>query len=301
MNLSGIDLNLLLVFDAVMQERHVTRAGNRIGMSQPAMSNALGRLRHHLKDELFVRSHEGMRPTARALELEQPISDALRELEAALEPAGFDPSTAARLFSIGTNDYCVSILIPKLVERLEREAPGINIRLVSSAGQSFDMLDAREIDFGISAFGDIPDRFGWQLAIRDEYVLVMRKGHPLSKGDLSLEDFVGARHMIVSPTGQMTGFVDELLEERGLGRQVALVVNSFAAAPPMLAQSDLLLTAPKRIVETFAPLYALVSRPAPFPEPEEYSSVKLVWHKRLANHPAYTWFREQIAETAATL
>lgn len=298
MNLSGFDLNLLLVFDAVMLERHVTRAGDRIGMSQPAMSNALNRLRHHLKDDLFVRGADGMRPTPRAQELALPVRDALQNLEMALDPLIFDQANARRNFTIGTNDYAVPTLMPALAARLEKEAPGIDVRLVSSAGRTFDMLDAQTIDAGISAFGSIPERFGSAELFADRYVLTMRAGHPLAKGELSLATYAAARHLLVSPRGDIQGFVDEALADHGLERQIAMTVNSFSSAPPVLAASDMLLAMPERIARAFAPIYGLVTRTAPFPGPKAYSSATLVWHRRFARHPAHLWLHDILRSVA---
>jgi DNA-binding transcriptional LysR family regulator len=298
MNLAGFDLNLLLVFDAIMRERHVTRAGARIGMSQPAMSNALNRLRHHLKDELFVRTADGMRPTPRATELAGPVRDALETLEVTLDTAQFNPATAQRSFAIGGNDYAVATLMAVVMQQLEREAPGVTLRLVPSAGRTLEMLDTQEIDFGLSAFGDIPERFGSTALIEDCYVLMMRKGHPLAKGKLSLERYAKARHLLVSPRGDAVGFVDKALATHGLTRQIAITINNFTAAPALLAGSDLIMAGPKRIAETYAPLYGLVTREAPFSGPREFASAVLVWHRRFANHPAHTWFREMLTEIA---
>ena len=211
MNLASIDLNLLLVFDAIMQEKNVTRAGDRIGMSQPAMSNALNRLRYHINDELFVRSSEGMLPTPRAVELSTPIRGALDGIESALDPTEFDPLISTRTFTIGTNDYCVSILIPKLAAAMQQDAPNINIRLMSSAGHTFEMLDSQEIDFGISAISEVPDRYGNEICIEDKYVLLMRKNHPLSKGKITNEQFANARHMVISPRVKRMGLLMMIL------------------------------------------------------------------------------------------
>ncbi len=298
MNLAAIDLNLLLVFDAVMRERHVTRAGDKIGMSQPAMSNALNRLRHHLKDDLFIRGPDGMQPTPRALEVAGPIRDALERIEIALDQSSFDPKTAHRRFLIGTNDYFVTTLLPHLVQHLQQSAPGIDLCLVPSAGRTLQLLDAGELDFGIAAFGEIPERFGTESLIEDSYVLMMRKGHPLSKGRLSIPRYAAARHLLMSPRGDPSGFVDRALLEHGLTRQIAVTINSFSSAPALLASSDLVLTAPKRIADTFAPLYDIATRPAPFAGPREYATATLVWHNRLASHPAHEWFRTTIVDIA---
>lgn len=298
MNLAGFDLNLLLVFDAVMRERHVTRAGDRIGMSQPAMSNALNRLRHHLKDDLFLRGPDGMRPTYRALELAGPVRDALQNLETALDPAVFDPATANRSFAVGTNDYALPTLMPELAARLQTEAPNIKIRLVSSAGHTFEMLDTQAIDVGISAFGTIPERFASATLVEDRYVLIMREGHPLAQGGLSLADYAGARHLLVSPRGDSRGFVDDELAEHGLERQIAMTVTNFASAPGLLAASDLILAMPERIARRVAPIFGLATRPAPFPGSKAYSSAVMIWHRRLANHPAHLWFRKVLQDIA---
>jgi DNA-binding transcriptional LysR family regulator len=301
MNLASIDLNLLLVFDAIMQEKNVTRAGDRIGMSQPAMSNALNRLRYHINDELFVRSSEGMLPTPRAVELSTPIRGALDGIESALDPTEFDPLISTRTFTIGTNDYCVSILIPKLAAAMQQDAPNINIRLMSSAGHTFEMLDSQEIDFGISAISEVPDRYGNEICIEDKYVLLMRKNHPLSKGKITNEQFANARHMVISPRGETHGFVDDDLAKINMKRTIAMVVNHFSSAPSILANSDLILTAPKRIADIFAPLYSLTIRPAPFKGEKTFSSVKLIWHKKLANHSGHNWFREYLQSIARSL
>lgn len=297
MNLASIDLNLLMVFDSIMSERHVTRAGHKIGMSQPAMSNALNRLRYHLKDELFVRGPDGMRPTPRALELAGPIRSALQTIETSLAPAAFDAATASHTFKVGTNDYVVATMLPNITNQLEKIAPGINICIVPSAGRTFDLLDIQEIDVGISAFSEIPGRFNSELLADDQYVLIMRQGHPLSKGRLSLQAYASARHMLVSTTGDAYGFVDGELHAHGLKRQVAVTINSFSTAPPLLANSDLILAAPERIAQTFSPAFRLVTRRAPIPGPPEYSTATLVWHERLANHPAHVWFRNLIIRT----
>lgn len=292
MNLAGFDLNLLLAFDAIMRDRHVTRAASRIGMTQPALSNALSRLRHHLNDELFVRTRDGMVPTPRALELAGPVRAALDSLGQALGQQSFDPLTSDRQFSIGLNDYAVTTLFPTIVRRLETEGPGIRLRLVPSAGRTEELLDARDIDFGISAFDELPERFGSASLIDDSYVLLMRRGHPLANGKLTLETYAQARHMLMSPRGDPRGFVDRALAEHGLQRSITLTINSFSSAAPLLSASDLIMTTPQRVADAVAPLYDLVQRPAPFMGPKDYANAVLVWHTRFSAHPAQDWMRD---------
>jgi DNA-binding transcriptional LysR family regulator len=301
MNLAGIDLNLLLVFDAVMAERNVTRAASRIGLSQPAMSNALNRLRYHLKDELFVRGADGMMPTPRALELAEPIRGSLANLEDALDPAGFDPMTSDHVFNIGTNDYVICTLIPRLASYLSEHAPELRIRLYPTVGKVVEMLDAREIDLGISSFGEMPDRFDSLTLIEDTYQVVMRKDHPLADRKLDLQRYAAADHLLVSPRGDAVGFVDTELAKRGLARNVRMTVNNFSSAPPILAASKMILTLPKRVADIHAPLHALHVTRCPVPSTLEYSSATVVWHRKLGSHPAHVWFREALAEIAKNL
>ncbi len=294
MNLASIDLNLLLVFDAVMRERNVTRAGERIGLSQPAVSNALGRLRYHLKDELFIRSPEGMKATPRALELAEPVREALHHLEEALDPASFDPATSTRSFRIAAIDYALAVLVPIVVDRFAQHAPAIDLRFLPVLGPVLPQLDAHEVDFAITLVPDLPERFDSFVLGEDDYVILMRMGHPLATGEITLERFAAANHLLVSARGDDRGFVDEALEKKGLKRRVAMSVPQFSVTPSIIAASDMVLTAPRRLAQTFAQAYDLCLRPAPVPGPPLFSKSQLIWHRRLASHPAHDWFREEI-------
>lgn len=297
MNLRSLDLNLLLVFDAVMAERNVTRAADRVGLSQPALSNALTRLRGHLKDELFVRSPEGMRPTPRALELAAPIHEALASLEQALDPALFDPERSTRTFRIATNDYVASVLVPPLMARLGRIAPGIDLRIVPLGGRMHELLDSQEVDFGCTSVGELPDRFEAREIVEDSYVVLMRPDHPLSEGRMTLQAFAKASHILVTPRGDPRGFVDTALAQRGLTRRIGLTVNQFAAAPAIVAATDMIATIPKRAADLFGPPFGLAQKPCPVPAPRDMTVVSLVWNRRLARHPAFVWFADQLAES----
>lgn len=294
MNLRRLDLNLLVVLDALMTDRNVTRAAERVGLSQPAMSNALSRLRAFFKDDLFVRGPEGMRPTARAMDLAPSIHAALGTIDAALDPVAFDPATAQRAIRIDTNDYVVSTYFPPLLRILAKEAPGIDLRVTPQTGQTLERLDAQEIDFGVSAFGDLPERFDIEQIDEDEYVVLMRRKHPLADSNVTLNRYAAASHVLVSPRGDPRGFVDQLLAEKGLTRRIALTVNQFSAVGPIIAKTDLIVTIPRRIAELMAPAFSLVLKPSPVAGPKAFSAVSIVWHKRLGQHPAHVWFRKTI-------
>ncbi|HLF58484.1 MAG TPA: LysR family transcriptional regulator [Alphaproteobacteria bacterium] len=300
MNLAGIDLNLLVVFDALMEERSVTRAGRRIGMTQPAVSNALNRLRHLLKDDLFLRGPKGMRPTPRAVELARPVRQALSQIDLALRPVEFDPGRAANTFRLAMADYAASLILPPLAHRLEREAPGVNIRVrindnVSAPG----LLDRNEIDFAIGYHSEWPERFGGQVLFTETYVCVMRRGHPLARDRITLEEFASARHLLVTLTGEATGFVDRLLKKRGLERRVAMTANQFLVAPLIIQNSDMIMTLALRTAERFAEVNKLHIVPVPLePDPIDLT---LLWHKELIRHPAHEWMRALLVEICRTV
>jgi DNA-binding transcriptional LysR family regulator len=297
--LAALDLNLLLVFDAVAREQHVTRAAHNLGMSQPAVSAALGKLRHFFADELFVKVPGGVRPTARGSELQTPVRHAIAELEAVISPVTFDPGTAKATFTIAMEDYAKAVLLPPLAGRLAREAPGV--RVIARAGGhdvSPRLLDAAEADFAVGTFADPPDRFAWQELFDDEHVAVLRSDHPaLESGALTLEAFASARHLLVSLSGPPRGFVDRLLEARGLERRIAMVVDSFLAAPAVLAGSDMIATLPRRLAENYAPDLglALVAPPLTMPR----AKLRLLWTRRTGRHPARDWMAYTLTELSA--
>ncbi len=299
MNLAGVDLNLLLVFDAVMKERNATRAGMKIGMSQPAVSNALNRLRYIMKDDLFVRGPEGMRPTSRAQEIASPVRSALMEIEEALNPSSFDPSSADRTFTIATTDYPTMTIMPYIASYLSKEAPGVNVHTVPIEGRLYEKLDSQEADFGITALGDVPERFGRQDIDSDDFIVMMRPDHPLAKyKDVPIEEYAAARHLLVTPRGDPRGFVDDVLEKKGLQRQLAMTVNSFGSAPMIVMSSDMILTVPKQMANKCAQFFNVHTVNSPVSPPSDMKGGVMIWHNRLTNHPAHTWFRELIRRAA---
>lgn len=302
MNLAGVDLNLLLVFDAVMTERNATRAGRKIGMSQPAVSNALNRLRHTLRDELFLRGPDGMRPTSRALELELPVRRALAEIEEALDPSMFDPSSAERTFTIATTDFATMTLLPYIAGYLMDEAPGVNFHTVPIEGRLYEKLDAQEADYGLTALGEVPPRFGRLDIGTDKFVCMMRSDHALARhSTIPIDAYTEARHLLVTPRGDAHGFVDEELEKLGRERRLVMTVNNFGSVPMIVAASDLVATVPSKIAEKCTHFFDLHVVPSPVQPPGNITGEVLVWHKRLTNHPAHTWFRNLVKRAGTDL
>src|SRR5258706_11171279 len=222
--LGAIDLNLLVVFDAVMQERNVTRAGQRLGLSQPAMSHALTRLRHMLKDDLFVRSPRGMLPTPRAEQLALPVRAALDGLQHSLEPTQFTPSEATRSFGIAVDNYSAIVLVGPLAARVSKLAPGVRLEFRPSGTLDIlDLLDRGDLDLAIGPWPDQGERFSRLSLLQDGFVAVLRKGHPaVGARELSLEEFAALPHLAISSVPYGTDFVDRALARRKLTRRIQL-------------------------------------------------------------------------------
>ena len=297
MNLAALDLNLLVVFDALMNERHATRAGQRIGLSQPAISKALNRLRALFDDELFVRTADGMQPTHRAIELAGPISKALRQIEQALTPGEFDPATAEGITTIITNDLVASTVLPEFLHYLEEHAPGIDIRLKPSLTGAFEHLDRQEADIAITATTSHPDRFVSETVLQESFVVLMRAGHPLAQLEMTPDVFASARHIMVSVTGDGRGDVDTILEGLGLSRRIGITLNHFAAGPPILAATDLLMICPSGLAGRRAQQYGLIMKPVPFELPPLFGLMRMIWLRRASDTPSHRWVRQALIET----
>ncbi|WP_375513907.1 LysR family transcriptional regulator [uncultured Nostoc sp.] len=300
MNLAEFDLKALLVFDAVMTERSTTKAGYRLAMSQPAVSSALNRLRYALKDELFIRGADGMRPTPCALELAAPIRQALTQLSEALQPVEFIPANASRTFTFAMTDDAASLILPTLAERLEKVAPNIDIRVKPNINiNAPELLDSGEIDFAIGFFPNPPERLQVTALIKYEFVCAMRRKHPLAGKPLELHSYLSAKHLLVSLSGKSTGFVDVLLESQGLRRRIAMTVNQFSVVPAILRQSNLIVTVVCQVI-TLSP-YAKDLVVQPVPLAIEPIALSLLWHGRLSQHPANTWMRSTIFDICAEI
>jgi DNA-binding transcriptional LysR family regulator len=295
MDLHGIDLNLLVAFDALMAERSVTRAGVRIGRTQPAMSAALSRLRALLKDELFVRGPDGLQPTPRALDLAQPLGRALAEIQRTLEfTQVFDPSKSTITLSIGLSEHAAFIVLPKLLAVLRTQAPGIVLRI-----RNFDhrdavlsLLDSGEADLTVGVPHTPAGRILTEPLFEEGFVCVVRKDHPHADAELTLDAFLQMSHLLVSPENERFGMVDAALGKLGLRRRLSLTLPQMYAAPPLVASSDLIATLMKGVVEASGYRGQLhVLKP-----PLELGTAKfdMAWHRRNDVHPAQRWLREVI-------
>ena len=299
MNWGAFDLNLLIVFDAVMQERSVTRAGSRIGLSQPAMSHALNRLRFMLKDELFVRTPDGMVPTPRAEALAQPLRSALSEMQHALEPAAFEPASSDRRFTLTVNNYAAVVIAPPLVAAIAAAAPSISLDLRPSGTLDVvEQLDRGEIDLTIGERDSPGERFVAARLLDDAFVIVMRRGHPASRRKLSAAAFAALPHLEISSSHEDVSFLDRWLAERQLERRIALRAPYLSAAA-ILVQSDLVATLSRRIAQEFVRNHPLVICKPPYPAHEV--PTLMLWHRRLDRHPAHRWLREVIVSLTKTL
>jgi DNA-binding transcriptional LysR family regulator len=300
MNYEQLDLNLLNVFNAVMTELNVTRAAQRLHMTQPAVSNALNRLRLLLKDELFLKVPSGVRPTPKALELWQPIRDALAQIRQVLEPAEFDPAIAATTFTVAMNDFAAHLLLPKLVTVLEALAPDVNIHTVPTTNiNAALLLEQAEIDLAIGVFPTANPRLRSHSLLTSPFTCVMRRDHSFASQPLTLERYVQAKHLLVTLTGEATGFIDSMLQERELKRRIMLTVNQFVVAPQIIANSDLLAVLPTRIVEISE--FSDQLHTTPLPIDISPSTLKMMWHERHHLDSAQVWLRSQLTTLSTAL
>jgi DNA-binding transcriptional LysR family regulator len=294
MNLSKIDLNLLVVLDALLSEQNVTRAAARIGPSQPAMSSALGRLRNMFDDQLLSRAPSGMIPTERATSLAGPVRQILREVEAALGPvAEFKPNVSRRTFKIATVDYAEFVLLPALLRELTKTAPLVDIEMWPlSDNYPEEALRSGQLDLAIGFSHRIPQRLRKQMLFEDRFVCAVRSGHPSVRQRLTLSQHIALPHVLISQRGSVIGVVDHALEIKGMKRRVAVTVPHFLIAPIVVSKSDYIVTLAERVAATFAELLPLRLLKPPIKLPR--LGVAMVWHERTEHDPAQQWLRKTL-------
>jgi len=299
LDIRAVDLNLLKAFDALNRERAVTRAASRIGLSQPAMSHALSRLRSLFANDLFIRTQAGMEPTAHAREIAPLVSAAIEHIEAALNlGVGFNPAKSNAIFTAGMAEYAEIALVGHLAAALAERAPQATLRLLPLNGfDAVEQLDRGTIDVAIAHLRVSPAAIESRTLFRDPFVVVLRKGHPLLAEPFSIEAYAAQRHILVSPRGQTTGAIDRVLVDFGLRRRVALLVATYLALPAALAASDLIATVPCRAAEQIATVPDIGITPLPL---DLAMTVSMAWHRRAASEPAQNWFRALLIEAAGS-
>lgn len=310
MSFLTLDLNLLRVFDAVMTEQNLTRAASRLAMTQPAVSNALRRLRDALGDELLVRTAHGVKPTPRAETLWPSVRRALSELEEAIAPEqNFDIAHAQTTFRMAMADATAALWLPALVRAIEREAPGITIRMVPlTTREPRPMLLRGDIDLAVGFFPGVAAQLAGSQGssvspIRHEqlysgtYVCVMRKNHPLAKEELTIDTYCSANHLLVSFSGRAQGLVDEALARMGRERRILLTVNQFFTAGRVVATSDLITVLPRHLVASTGITGALITKELPFDMPPVH--IDMLWHERDTRSPAHKWLRAHLSGTTS--
>ena len=313
------DLNLLRVFDVLLEERSVTRTGARLGLTQSAVSHALNRLRYSLGDELFVRGPAGMQPTPRAVEMGPQVHAALNQLQAALAPSDFDPATSERRFAVVTGAYASAILAPPLASRLAEAAPQAELMIAELALDVLERMDARRVDFMVGSVLAAPERFARETILTEELVWVVRTNHPAFQGErIDLATLVSVPHVVIARSlpgliedgGERRAFVsraswedagafEAALAARGLTRRVGVSVPDTYTALSVASRTDMATLIPRRL----ALLSAQSGRVRLIDPPYESPSVDvslLYLHERLAE-PAIRWMHEAIRAVAASL
>lgn len=306
MNIQTIDLNLIVAFEALMEERNVTRAAKRIGLSQPAMSNALSRLRRTFDDPLLVRTPGGMTPTPAAQALIDAVHKALTHLRGALEekPA-FNPAASDRTFRVLTSDYAEVVLLAPMIGKLREQAGGVSIRVYrppnvfqsptrTALSDSFDLAigffpDALSLDPGVRS----------ELLFEEDNVCIASSNHPTIKSRLSIRQYASARHAAVFYKTEGPGVIDTVLAQKGLARDLAVLAPHFASVPFLVAESDLIATLPRRLASRFSRALKLQILPIPFTLPP--FRLTMLWHERVDSDPAHAWLRRLVVETASMI
>lgn len=310
MNFRTLDLNLLRVFDVVMAERHVTRAAERLAMTQPAVSNALRRLREAMGQELFVPGPAGVTPTRQALALWPSVHASLQSLQQAIEPPGFDPLHDARSFTIAMADATAAVLVPPLMAAWTRAGARSELRVVGlDTRDPRPLLEGGSADAALGFFPDVARELAMQgdgsttrldTLYECEYVCTARADHPLAAPDaLTLDAYCDALHLRVSFAGRSRGYVDEALARMGRSRRVVLTVDHFSVAGQVVGQSDLLTVLPRSFVPAtgLAPQLACIDLPFELPR----IHVALLWHRRHEHDPAQRWLRAMVFDIAQAM
>jgi DNA-binding transcriptional LysR family regulator len=299
MSLRTVDLNLLVALDALLSERHVTRASERIGLSQPAMSNALGRLRTIFGDELLVRTSTGMMATPRALELAEPLRQLLRQVERVLESdAGFDPAASGRTFTIRMSDILAYLILPRLLSRRPKPS-ALNYSILHLPPEhTVEALERDQVDVALSMGLEHSNAIRHEKMLRDRMVCVMRSGHPMAERPLALDGFLEQEHLKQSMSPTDLRFVDSVLADMGHRRRITLSVPNWLLVPHVLKQTDLLVVMPGLLA---AALMDDELRMGELPFETSPFDWMMYWHRRHDQSKANGWLRGELRQVCAML
>ncbi len=291
-----LDFHLLLVFEAVHAERHISRAAQRLGLAQPTVSNALGRLRRLTGDPLFVRTGRGMVPTPHAERLAEPLREALATLRAALRARSrFDPAVDRRHFTLFLTDLGEAFFLPRLLARLRDVAPGVTLTTLPMPDRDPQAaLERGEVDLAIGNLPELPPGFYQQRLFREHYVAILRPGHPLLGGAMTTERFAQAHHAVVLPHGTGHSVVEQALVARGLASRIVLRVQNFLVLPAIVTATDLLALVPRSAARVLAAHQPLGQLPSPLDLPDFV--VRQCWPERLHGDAAHQWLRGLVVE-----
>ncbi len=301
MNIDELDLNLLRVFDAVYREQSLSRAAQRLGLSQPGISQALNRLRQHIGDPLFVRQTHGVAPTAYSDAIAEPIQRALENLQAALHTRTVqDLRQIDRRLRIAMSDYSESLILAPLIRLIDEQAPKLQIRVVPDDRVNLHTaMNDGELDLVIGAIPPLDEQYRHQDLCTEEFVCIVRRGHPVIQGHLSLDHYKQARHVGIAVRAAQLSKIDQACQPHGFQRQINVVVPNFMALPFIIAATDCVATMPRRLLRLVPPHLGLQILPAPIALPTP--TIRQYWPERNHQDMVCRWMREQIYQICQTL
>lgn len=294
MNIASIDLNLLVALKALLEEKHVSRAALRIGLSQPAMSRALGRLRQLLNDPLLVKGKSGLSLTSRASELIQPLQTIFIEINHIVSPPTANPALMQKEIVIATRDNEMVTVLPHLIGRIAKEAPGLTLRIIPLLGEDLDLLERQDVDFVMSGTDVQASTLYRHTLYKEDFVCLIAADNNVAKQGLNLKTFLKLKHCLVTITGFGPGLVDTVLSQKGLKREIAVRVPHFLAASYIVANSDLIVTLPRRIGLMLSHQKNIIMLESPVKLPS--FPIYLYWHARHQNNPINKWLRKVMRE-----
>ena len=291
MELTDIDLNQLVLFQQLMVERRVSKVAENLGLTQPAVSNTLAKLRRQFGDDLFVRTPAGMVPTPFAEQLAEPIGYALGMIHSGLnQHSRFDPASVQRSVTIGMTDIGEIVFLPALVERLRQQAPGVSLSTVrTTATRLRDDMESGQVDLAIGPLPQLKAGFFQRRLFRQRYVCLFRKGHAFERKRLTLADFKAAEHLVIVSAGTGHGQVDELIRRAGVERSVRLTIPHFVSVGHLLRRTDMVATVTERLAQSLVEPFELSYRPHPVDLPE--IAINVFWHAKVHRSPAHQWLR----------